>query len=399
MPVFSYRALTAGGRAASGVVDADGPRGAWQSLRAQGLYPTELAETPAGTGSAGAVPVAELAAVTRQLALLVRANVPIADALDAAAEVTTHPRLSAAITHVRAAVREGRALADALASAPDVFPAAYREQVRAGEAGGALAPVLERIAAHTERMAALRAKLRAALAYPLVTAVATLGVLAFLVGWVLPEMAALFRETGAPLPLAARVLLGAGGVLQASWWLWLPAGVALGVGLRRVAASAAGRARLDRWLLATPRVGRFVAAAALARVTRTLATLLAGGVRLDAALGMAATAAGNQHVAATVLAAGEQVRQGQPLATALRADDLVPPLVLRLVATGERTGALADALEHAADALDADVERGVATATALVEPALVILMGTAVLVLVTSVLVPILTLDPFATAR
>lgn len=398
MPVFAYRALTAGGRSASGVVDADGPRGAWQSLRAQGLYPTELAEAADG-GRAGAVPVAELAAVTRQLALLVRANVPVADALDAAAEVTTHERLSASLTHVRAAVREGRSLADALATAPDVFPAAYREQVRAGEAGGALAPVLARIAAHAERMAALRARLRAALAYPLVTAVATCAVLVFLVGWVLPEMATLFRETGAPVPLVARVLLGVAGALQASWWLWAPAGVAVAVGLYRWGTSAAGRVHLDRWLLAAPRVGRIVAAAALARVTRTLATLLAGGVRLDTALGMAATAAGNQHVAAAVLAAAEQVRQGQPLATALRASERVPPLVLRLVATGERTGALADALEHAADALDADVERDVATATALVEPALVILMGVAVLVLVTSVLVPILTLDPFAVTR
>jgi general secretion pathway protein F len=396
MPIYAYRALTAGGRACTGVVDADSQQAAWQSLRARGVYPTTLREDrDAGAGGRG-VPAAELAVMTRQLAVLITAGVPVADALEAAAEATVHPRLLAALTRVRAAVREGRPLADALGDAPAVFPPLYRELVRASEAAGALGPVLARLASYLDRTAALRARLRATLTYPAVMAVAVLAVVVFLIAWVLPQMARLFEETGAPLPLAARALLATGAGVAATWWVWLVTLIAGGLGLRSWAASVAGRARLDGWLLEAPAVGRVARAAALARVAHTLSTLLAGGVRLEAALDLAAGAAGNARVAAVLAAAREAVRQGQPLAPSLRASGVVPPGLLRLVATGERSGGLAEALAHAAADLDAQVERDVAAATAFAEPALVLIMGLVVLLLVVTVLVPLVQFDPLA---
>jgi general secretion pathway protein F len=392
VPLFAYRALTPAGRATAGVVDADSRGGAWEALRARGVYPTELAEQTGASGRrTGRVPAMELAAVVRQLALLVQGGVPVADALDAAAEIAAHPALLQAITRARAAVREGRSLADGLGESPRVFPALLRDVVRAGESAGALGAVLGRVATHTETSAAIRARLRAALTYPLVMAVATLGVLVFMLLWVLPQMAALFADTGAALPPATRALMALGG--------WIALAAAAVVGGRAWASSDAGRARIDALLLRLPVAGPLARAAALGRVTRTLATLLASGLRLEQALEMSARAAGNRHVAAGILAARTAVQHGQTLAAALRATDVVPPVVLRLVATGERSGAIADALDHAATALEADVERGVASATALVEPALVLLMGAAVLVLVLVVLVPVLTLDPLAGAR
>lgn len=399
MPLFAYRALTSAGRATAGVVDADSRGGAWETLRARGVYPTDLAEQAATGRRAGRVPAAELAAVVRQLAFLVQGNVPVADALDAAAEATTHPALLQAITRARAAVREGRSLADGLGESPRVFPALLRDVVAAGEAAGTLGSVLGRLATHTEASAAVRARLRAALTYPAVMAVATIAVLAFMLVWVLPQMAALFADTGATLPPATRVLMAIGGFAGATWWLWLALGAATVVGVRAWAATATGRAWLDATLLRVPVVGPLAGAAALARVTRTLATLLASGLRLEDALVLAARAAGNRHVADGILAARTSVQQGHGLAAALRASGVVPPIVLRLVATGERGGALADALDHGAIALESDVERGVSAATALVEPALVLLMGAAVLALVLVVLVPVLTLDPLAGAR
>src|SRR5262249_14563945 len=268
--------------------------------------------------------------------LLVAAGVPVAEALEDAAEATEHPRLVRALTRVRAAVREGRPLADALAACPDEFPAIYRELVRASEAAGALAPVLGRLAAYLERPGAIRARLRAALAYPAVMALAVTAVLIFLLTWVLPQMAQLFAETGAPLPLPTRALLLAGTVASRTWAAWLLALAVGAVALRSWLASRAGRAPFYARVLGLRAVGRLVGAAALARAAHTLATLLAGGVRLEVALDLAAATAGNARIAAALTAARDAVRQGQPLAPALRASGVVPASVLRLVATRQR---------------------------------------------------------------
>jgi len=396
VPVYAYRALTTAGRSCAGVVDADSQQAAWQVLRARGVYPTTLREEYDTVAGRRRVPAAELAAVTRQLAVLVEASVPVAEALEAAVDATEHPRLLGALTRVRASVREGRPLADALGDAPGVFPPLYCELVRASEAAGALGPVLARLAVYLERTAALRSRLRATLTYPAVMAVAVVGVLVFLLTWVLPQMAQLFEEAGAPLPVPARVLLAAGNAAAATWWAWLLGLAAGGLALRAWATSVAGRARIDAWLLDLPVAGPVVGAAALGRVAHTLSALLAGGVRLEVALDLAAATAGNVRIAAAFAAAREAVRQGQALAPALRASGVIPPALVRLVATGERSGALAQSLAHAAEYLDAQVERDVATATAFAEPALVLLMGAVVLLLVLTVLVPLVQFDPLA---
>jgi general secretion pathway protein F len=392
MPVFAYRALTTAGRAERGVVDADSSRGAWQVLRARGLYPTDLSE---GTAAApGRVPAAELAAATRQLATLVEAGLPVADALEAVAEAGVGSPLAQALTVARARVCEGSGLGDALATSPRVFPTLYCDLVRAGEASGALGAVLDRLARHVETAAATRARLRAALTYPAVVLLASAAVLGFVVAWVVPQVTRLFTETGTPLPLPTRVLLGAVTFARATWWAWL-AGIASGtMAFRRWAERPGGRATFDAALLRLPLLGPALASAAVARLARTMATLLLGGVPLEQALGMAAPAAGNRQIVAATGAAREGVRRGQALAAALADARVFPPLLVRLAATGERTGALAAALERAADAEEARVESAVATATALVEPALVVVMGVVVLTLVLAILLPILTLDP-----
>src|SRR5262249_23899606 len=230
------------------------------------------------------VPAAELAAVTRQLALLVSAGVPIAEALEATAHATHHPPLLRALTRVRAGVREGRALADALGDAPGAFPALYRELVRASEAAGALAPVLGRLATYLERSAALRARLRAALTYPVVMALAVVAVLLFLLAWVLPQMASLFAETGAPLPFPTRVLLAGGTFMARTWWVWLLVALGAAFGLRAWLATPGGRARGDGLVLGLPLGGRVATAARPAPVAPTPPPLLPPPLRLPTAL-------------------------------------------------------------------------------------------------------------------
>ncbi|HLY36925.1 MAG TPA: type II secretion system F family protein [Candidatus Binatia bacterium] len=395
MPVFTYRALTTGGRGRSGVLGAESARAAWQALRTRGIYPTELRE--ARSRPTWRRPAAEeMAAVTRQLATLVEAGIPVDEALVAAAEQAEHPALVRALTVACSRLREGEPLADALAASPRVFPRLFPDLVRAGEASGALAAVLARLADHVESAAAVRARLRAALTYPLVMTAATAAVLVFLLLWVVPEVTRLFAETGTLLPLPTRVLVGSarvGRVLAGPLALVV---VATAAAFARWGDTAAARRRLHELALRVPILGPILAKAAVARAARALATLLAGGVPLEPALAIAEAGTANPRVAAALGAARVRVGAGEPLAAALRATGAFPSLLVRLAAAGEGGGRLAPMLERAAVAYERDVEAAVATATALIEPAMVLVMGAVVLALVTAVLLPLLDLGALA---
>jgi len=224
-------------------------------------------------------------------------------------------------------------------------------------------------------------------------AAATVAVLVFLLAWVVPQLTQLFAETGTRLPLATRLLIGATAGVGRTWWLVLAAGAGAAWALARWAATPAGRARCDAALLGAPLAGPIVLKAAVARFARTLGTLLAGGLPLDAALGIAGAATGNRRLADAVAGAREAVRRGEPLAPALAATGVFPPLVLHLAAVGERAGSLGPMLERAAAAYEREVETAVSAATALVEPLLVLVMGGVVLALVAAVLLPLLDLN------
>ena len=361
MAVFSYQALTVAGDTRRGVIDAESRRAAWQALRTRGVFPTDVHEQTEGSPRLGRrVPAAAFAAATRQLATLIGAGVPVADAL---------------------------------AASPRVFDPLFRDLVHAGEVSGALAAVLERLAQHTEARAALRARLRAALTYPVVMTAATAGVLGFLLAWVVPQVTRLFADTGTRLPLATRVLVGATDLIAATWWVGLVGLVAAAWAGRTWAATAAGRARLDTTLLRVPLVGRIVRVAAMARLTRTLATLLAGGLPLESALGIAGAVVGNRRLGGEVERVRAAVREGRALAPALAASGMFPALLVQMAAVGERGGDLAPMLERAAAAYESEMEAAVGTVTALVEPALVLVMGGVVLALVTAILLPIFELN------
>jgi general secretion pathway protein F len=392
MPVFAYRAFGADGAACGGVIGADSLRTARQALRSRGVYPTELREQAVPRWERRPPPAA-LAAATRQLATLAGAGVPLAEALGVVAAQADHPALVRALTGAHGALLEGRPLADALAASPVVFPPLFSELVRAGEASGALPAVLLRLAEHTEATAAARARLRATLAYPAVMALATVAVLGFLLAWVVPEVARLFADAGARLPLATRALLLVTRVTSAVWWLVALALAAAAWGLRAWAATPAGRAHVDRLVLRLPVAGPLVRRAAVARIARTLASLLAGGVPLAPALGIARATAGNRHLADAVTAVGGAVERGEPLALALEASGEFPPLLVRLAAVGERGGSLPAMLERAAVTYEGEAAAAAAGLAALVEPALVLVMGGVVLALVLAILLPLFELN------
>jgi len=403
VPVYAYKGLSTEGRAVAGVIDADSPRSARVKLRRTGVFPTDLAEDRAPAGRRPAafavptmgerVPTQELAAVTRQLATLAAAGLPLVEALAALAEQTEREHLRRAIVQIRERVTEGRSLADALAEHPRLFSPLYVNMVRAGEASGALDVVLERLAAYTESQARLLGKVRAALTYPAVMLVLGGGILFFLVSYVVPKVTRIFQETQQQLPRLTLILIALSGFAARWWWLLLLLLAAAALGGRAYARTAAGHERLDRWVLRLPYFGKLVQKLALARFARTLSTLLASGIGLLPALDIVRNIVGNTIIARAIENARNAIREGQSIAPPLRESGVFPPLVVHMVAVGERSGQLEEMLGKAADAYDNEVENAVASLTTVLEPLMIVFMGLVVLFIVLAILMPIFELN------
>lgn len=403
MPIYAYRALTPDGRSVRGVVDADSARGARARLRRDGVFPTELTEesaTQAAGGPGGLsgrfssrVSTTDLALVSRQLGTLIGAGVPVVEALGAVGEQTERPAVSRVLSHVRDRVIQGSSLADAFAEHPTAFPDLYVGMVRAGEAAGALELVLDRLAAYMESQARLASKVRAALAYPLLMTVVSTGIVGFLLAFVVPKVTRIFVEQKQELPLATKILLGASDAVASSWWLLGLLAIAAGFGVNAALRRPAGRLWIDRRILTFPYVGAVVTRVAAARFARTLGTLLGNGIPLLGALDVAGGVTGHPAMAAAVGDARSAVREGQSLATTLRQSGLFPPLLIHMIAVGERSGELEAMLSKAADGYEQEVESTLATLTSVLEPAMIVVMGGVMLFIVLAILLPIFELN------
>jgi general secretion pathway protein F len=401
MPLYAYRGLDVGGRSVGGVVDADSPRGARQKLRRTGVFPTDLSEErrEAARGvrmlarRPERVPASELAAITRQFSTLVAAGLPLVEALGALSEQAERPTLARTLAQVRQEVTEGSTLADALAQHPRLFASVYVNMVRAGEASGALHVVLDRLADYTENQARLLGKVRSALTYPAIMLLLSGAILFFLLSYVVPKVTRIFQETHQQLPLPTRFLLGISGLVADWWWLILLVGAAVAVGLTRWARTPSGRDRVDRLTLALPYFGRLVQKLAVARFARTLSTLLASGIGLLPALDIVKSIVDNTVLTRAIEHARDAIREGQSIAPPLRESGLFPPLVVHMVAVGERSGQLEAMLGKAADAYDDEVENAVVGLTTILEPIIIVVMGAVVLFIVLAILLPIFELN------
>ena len=396
MPVFAYKGLDENGRTVQGVVDADSARSARARLRHDGIYPTDVVEesaAPAATTftwrSSARVTNADLALISRQMATLLSAGVPVVEALAAVGEQSERTAATRVLSHLRDAVSQGTSLADAMAEHPRVFPELYVGMVDAGEAAGALDLVLERLASYTEAQTRLRARVRNALAYPVIMGTVSGGIVVLMLAFVVPKVTRIFAEQEQALPLPTRILLGASSAITDHWWLLLLATAGLltaGVtALRRPE----GRAWVDRRLLTLPLIGPILTKVAVARFSRTLATLLENGIPLLAALDLAGRVIGNAALAAAVEEARVAIREGEGVADPLRRSGLFPPLLTRMIAVGERSGDLEPMLSRVADAYEQDVENSLTGLTAVLEPAMILVMGGVMVFVVLAILLPI----------
>jgi len=403
MPVYAYKGLSEQGRAVSGIIDADNPKGARLKLRKSGVFPTDLteeerkrpatAETAEGGLNFGRyferISPDELALLTRQLATLVGAGLPLVDCLSALIEQVETARTKRILSQIREQVTEGVALADALKAHPRIFTDLYVNMVRAGEASGALDLVLVRLADYTEKYAALRDKVRSSLTYPTFMAVFGSIILFVLLSYVVPKITKMFSEQGGTLPMMTIILLSISGFMQQYWWLIAGTIIAIIISIRLSIRTPAGRLRFDRYVLAMPYFGKLVKKVALARFARTLSTLLTSSIPLLHSLDIVKNVVSNSVLSAAIDEARSSIREGQSIAPPLKKSGLFPAMLVHMIAVGEKSGELEQMLSRAADAYDREVESSVTALTSMLEPMMIVFGGAVVLFIVLAILLPI----------
>ncbi len=395
MALFDYQAANAQGRIEKGQLDADSPRGAHQVLRGRGLTPVQVsAARSAGSGwGTRRLSASELAWATRQLASLLAASLPLEGALSAVIEQAERPHVAQALTAVRADVRAGQRLTVALAARPRDFPPIYRALVGAGEDSGDLARVMERLADYIEERNALQAKVLTAFIYPAAISLVSVAIVIFLLSYVVPQVVTAFVQARQTLPMLTQMMLAASAFVR-SWGMWMGLGIAtLVVAWRLALRRPELRLRCDAMLLRIPMVGRFVLGVNSARFASTLAILLDAGVPLLRALEAARQTLGNALLARCADDVAARVREGAALGSALKVQKVYPPILVHLVASGEKTGSLAPLLDRAAQTISREIERRAMALTALLEPTMILVMGGVVLTIVLAVLMPIMEMN------
>lgn len=402
MPSFRYIAVSAEGKKQKGVLLAESVRDARQNLQARALFPLELSEAngPA-LGShfgsfvnrAPAISSRDRALVTRQLATMLGSGVSIDDALRSIAAQSTKAVVKDVLTNVMGHVIEGRKLSEAMAAQPASFDPLYVAMVSAGEMSGDLAAILERIADYAEKTEHVRSRVKAALVYPAVLATVALGVLALLVYVVVPRIAQQFESFETQLPLPTRLVIGVSEFFATYGGFVVIALVLAVIGTRVFLANPARRLSLHRGLLGLPFIGRYMQTFASARFARTLGTLIDGGSPALEAIKAARETQGNMHLRTQVDRIYDDVFKGRPLGTAFRDATAFAPLLIYMVAMGEKTGALSTLLMRAADYLEQEVDIATQGFLSLLEPLIVIIMGLMVGFIVMAIMLPIMQLN------
>jgi len=394
VPAFAYKGISAEGRSVSGTVDAENPRTARARLHERGIFASELKETAGATAStqplfARRLPVRELARTLRQLATLLGAGIPLVDAITSLRNRPMRAQLAAALDAVKADVTAGESFHVAAGRHPEVVPPIYTGMIRAGEASGALDRVLGRIADHAEATARLQAQLRSAMTYPLIMMFVGGAIVTFLLAYVVPQVTRVFLESKQALPLPTRILMGLGHFV-ASYGLHLLALLALAaLAVRAYSGTAQGRRRFERVAMGLPWIGAVVRNVVMARFAHTLSTLLSGGLPLVEALDITRAATGSALVADDLARARQDVSEGQSLAASIATGGRFHPMVVDMIAVGEKSGALEHMLTRSAEALDEEVRTNVEVMAGVLEPAMIVLMAGVVLFVVLAVMLPV----------
>ncbi|WP_417358392.1 type II secretion system inner membrane protein GspF [Gallaecimonas pentaromativorans] len=402
MAAFEYVALDAKGKQKKGVLEADSPRAARSALRDQGLMPVSLAESvqqekargkARGLGFGTKVSVSDLALISRQLSTLVQSALPLEECLKAVADQTEKPRLQRILMAVRSKVVEGYSLADSMAEFPNVFDELYCAMVAAGEKSGHLDTVQNRLADYTEQRQTVKQQIQQAMIYPIMLTLVAIGVVSLLLTSVVPQVVGQFEHMNATLPASTRFLIGASDFVR-DWGLLVLAGVILaGVGFSRAMKKIGFRRKVHGYLLRMAVLGKVVRGVNTARFARTLAICSASSVPLLEGMRISGDVLTNVVMKESVAEATTKVREGTSLRQALTQTKLFPPMMLHMIASGEKSGELTQMLERAADNQDREFSNLVTVTLGVLTPAMVVTMAAIVFFIMISILQPILEMN------
>ncbi len=391
MPVYNYSARTVAGDIHRAQIDLPNKDHVIAYLRRQKLIPVSVREKPKDISFASRkrVRTRDIVVITRQFATMINAGLPLVQALDILGRQTENPVLKRAILDVLYDVEAGNTLADALRPHPKIFSELYVNMVAAGESGGILDTILLRLATFLEKSEALARRVKGAMLYPgVVLSVAVMAIVILLL-FVIPTFEQMFASFNQTLPLPTRLVIGASALLQSYWWA-LAGGLIVSVVIfRRWVATAAGRLEFDRFLLRVPVLGDLVRKAAVARFTRTLSTMLSSGVTILDGLEITAGTAGNRVIHDAVMESRAAIAGGQSIAEPLRESEVFPPMVTQMIHIGEETGALDGMLSKIADFYEDEVDIAVESLLKVLEPILIVVLGTIVGGMIVAMYLPI----------
>lgn len=403
MPVYEYKGLDAAGKSVKGIEDAESKANLRQNLQSRGIFVTEVFEGKGKrAGSSGDVDfkklfdfvtLRDISLMTRQLATLLKAGIPLVESLNALTDQADKEELKRTLSDVRRKVNEGSSLAAALRDHPKHFSDLYVNMVRAGESSGNLDTVLERLTEFIEAQIELRSKIIGAMIYPAIMLFVGVAIMALLFIFVIPKVTQIFKDQGAALPLLTKALIGVSEIFASGWFIVIPLMVASVYGFIRWRKSPQGRPIFDRFILKVPFVGGLIRMIAIARFSRTLGTLLDSGVPLLQALDIVKDLLGNTRLIEVIEEARINIREGDSIAQPLKRSGEFPPLVTHMIAIGEKSGQLEEMLDNIAISYRQQVDVRIQAMTTLIEPLMIILMGIGAGIIVFAIMLPILQLN------
>jgi type IV pilus assembly protein PilC len=395
MPYFNYTIRDANGQTRSGKVEAPNAEELRKRLQAEGLQVLEVTEdrkaprVPAG--GYGRVKLSDLAIFARQFSTMLDAGVSLIRCLDVLQAQTNNARLRKILMDLSARVESGESLSRSMARHPKAFSQLIIGLIRAGEVGGVLEESLQRIAAFLEKDVELRRKIRSALTYPVIVLLAAIGIVIFLVSWLVPQFAQLFKELGIKeLPAPTQFLVDLSALFTQRWYVVIIAVVAILIAYKLFVSTRVGRRVADRVKLRVPVFGPLHHKIVMARFSRTMGTLLASGVPILQAMETVAGVVGNSVVSDAVIESRARIREGEKIADPLQRSKMFPPMVVHMVSVGEESGSLDHMLNKIADFYENEVEMTIASLTAAIEPVMIVLLGIIVGFIVISMFLPMI---------
>lgn len=403
MAAFEYVALDQKGKQKKGILEGDTPRQIRQILRDKKLIPLDVESVTSGKKQKAAsgkssffqtkISASDLALITRQVATLVRAAIPVEETVKAVAEQTEKAKQRSMLMGIRSRVVEGHTMADALSEYPGVFNDLYRSMVAAGEKSGHLDLVLERLADYTESRQEIQSKISGALVYPIILTVVSVGIVGFLLGYVVPQIVGSFTQSGQELPMITQILLSMSEFVKSYGLLVLISLILLIVGFKLLLRKPKLRLAWDKWKLGAPIVGKVIRGMNAARFARTLAILNQSSVPLLEGMKIAGDVMTNAELKRAVKEASVRVREGAGLKVSLQQCGYFPPMMLHMIGSGESSGELEQMLDRAADNQEKQFDNLVSTMMNMIGPIMILVMGSFVFTIVLAIMLPVFKLS------